>query len=141
MVPYVDSSTMELPDKLERLLSDRPMGHIATVKPDGSPHLVPVWIGYSGDHFLVAGRRNKQRHVNAREEPRVALTLMDLDNPYARSFLIEGITEELDPEGAVAFLNEKSKEYLDIDDHPIEDEDRLLMRIRPTRIVDTSADF
>lgn len=130
---------MELPEGLESLLDDRPMGHVATVKPDGSPHVVPVWIGYDGEHFLIAGRRDKQRHENVREEPRIAMTLMDLGDPYMRSYMIEGEMAELDPEGGVEFLNRNAMEYFQLEDHPIQDDDRL--RIRPTRIVDSSADF
>lgn len=132
---------MELPDALETLLADAPMGHIASVKPDGSPHLVPVWVGYDGDYFLVSGRRNKQRHANVEHEPRVALSILDLDAPYTRSFLVEGVTEKLTEDGATAFLREMTIRHLPVDTHPIESSDRLLMRIRPTTIVDSSADF
>ncbi|MCO8267155.1 TIGR03618 family F420-dependent PPOX class oxidoreductase [Haloferax sp. AB510] len=132
---------MGIPDELDALLSEKPMGHIASVKPDGQPHLVPVWIGYDGEHFLVAGRPNKQRHTNVKHEPRVALTVIDLSNPYSRSFSIQGETESLTPDGALEFLNQMSRQYFDIDEHPITDSDRLLMRIRPTKIIDTSVDF
>lgn len=132
---------MELPRALEELLEDAPMGHIASVNPDGSPHLVPVWVGYDGECFLVSGRRHKRRHANVDVDPRVALSILDLDAPYSRCFLVEGVTEELTADGATEFLHEMSERHLSVETHPIEDTDRLCMRIRPTNVVDSSADF
>lgn len=129
---------MDLPQDLLELVEGTPIGHVATIMPDGGPHLVPVWIGYDGEHFLVAGQADKQRHVNAQNDPRVALSLLDPDDIYGRAYLIRGEVEELSPEGGREFLDEMSTKFVDIDEHPIR-ADRLLMKIKPTEVVDASS--
>lgn len=135
------SNRMSIPFELTELLDDKPIGHIASVRPNGGPHLVPVWIGFDSGQFLVAGRRNKQRHVNVESEPRVALSVIDGCNHLERAYLIHGEVDELTPDGALEFLNQKAMEYLEVPEHPITDSDRLLMRITPSKILDVSADF
>jgi PPOX class probable F420-dependent enzyme len=56
---------------------------IATVRPDGHPHAVPMWFVLDGDDVvLTTGSRSaKARHL--RHEPRVSLSVDDDQPPYA----------------------------------------------------------
>jgi pyridoxamine 5'-phosphate oxidase-like protein len=46
---------MTLPDEVKRLLDAPNFVHLATLMPDGSPQIAPVWVGREGDRIL-AGR-------------------------------------------------------------------------------------
>lgn len=130
---------MQVPPEVTELLEGKPIGHIATIMPDGSPHLVPVWIGYDGKHFLVAGQRDKQRHVNVSADPRVALTVLDPVDPHGTAYLIHGEVEHVSADGGREFLDEMTEKYVGADEHPIRNPDRLLLRITPTEIIDASS--
>ncbi|MEG3634690.1 pyridoxamine 5'-phosphate oxidase family protein [Micromonospora palythoicola] len=65
---------------LERLARERVVW-ICTLRPDGSPHLTPVWFHYvEGEWWIGTGERNRKvRNIAA--DPRVSLALPDGDAP------------------------------------------------------------
>ena len=64
-------------------LVDRPnFAHLATLMPDGSPQLVPVWIGREGDHLVICTGEGSLKAKNTRRDPRLALSIVDSTNPY-----------------------------------------------------------
>ncbi len=56
---------------------------LATIKQDGSPHVVPVWIDLDGEQlvFTTGGRSLKARAM--RREPRVSMCFDDEAPPFA----------------------------------------------------------
>ncbi len=73
-------------------------GKLATVRPDGRPHIAPVWFVLDGDVvvFTTGGDTVKGRAV--RRDPRVALLVEDEAPPFAY-VMIEGtaeVSEDLD---------------------------------------------
>lgn len=92
------------------------VAHLATVSPDGSPHVVPVCPVLDGEAvaFLVMPDTVKLRNV--RSEPRVALVVDDYREDWDANagLLIQGsarILEGEDWERARALLNEKFTQY------------------------------
>jgi len=64
-------------------LIDRPnFGHLATLMPDGSPQSVPVWVGREGDRIIINTSEGSLKGKNTKRDPRVALSIVDFDNPY-----------------------------------------------------------
>jgi PPOX class probable F420-dependent enzyme len=64
-------------------LIDRPnFAHLATLMPDGSPQSVPVWIGREGERIVICTGENSLKGKNTRREPRVAVSIVDFQNPY-----------------------------------------------------------
>jgi PPOX class probable F420-dependent enzyme len=86
----------ELNADVKRLL-DRPnYAHVATLLPDGAPHTVPVWIAREGDDVVILTGPGSRKARNTERDPRVAISLIDVDQPYA-SVLIRGrVTERID---------------------------------------------
>ena len=83
-----------------KALIDRPnFAHLATLMADGSPHSVPVWVGRDGDHLLVCTSEGSLKGRNTRRHPRVALSIVDLHNPYEEVQLRGRVVERrADPE-------------------------------------------
>ena len=83
-----------------RKLIDRPnFAHLATLMPDGSPQSVPVWIGREGDHIVVCTGESSLKARNTRRDPRVALSIVDFDNPYEEAQIRGRVIERRsDPE-------------------------------------------
>lgn len=95
--------TIELNDLATRLLNAPIFGHLATVRPDGSVQVNPMWFeldAASGTlRFTHTTKRAKFRNLQA--NPNMTLEAIDPDNPSlyveVRGKLAEAIP---DPEGA-----------------------------------------
>jgi PPOX class probable F420-dependent enzyme len=121
-----------------RDLFDRPtFAHVATVMPDGTPHVTPVWIDYDPDenYVLVNTERGRQKERNISRNPRVGVSMTDPDDPY-RALSILGEVAEVTTEGAREHIDELARRYTDADEYqnPIETE-RVLVCIRPERVM------
>lgn len=73
---------MELSEQVKRLIDGPNFGHLATVMNDGSPQIAPVWIGREGNFILVGTGDSTLKAKNARRDARVALSIIDRQNPY-----------------------------------------------------------
>lgn len=81
------------------LLAGTRTGKLATVRPDGRPHAVPVWFVIRDGWIVFNTHSSSVKAKNMRAEPRVAITVDDQTPPY--SFVtVEGIAHlsEDDPD-------------------------------------------
>ncbi len=72
----LDLSTEKDAHVAQRLGED-PIAWLGTVRPDGRPHLVPVWFFYDGESVLVYSEPDNQKVRNLRANPRVTLAIDD----------------------------------------------------------------
>ena len=49
---------------------------VATVQPDGSPQLSPVWVKRDGDDVIFSTTVGRQKEKNLRRDPRVTVLLI-----------------------------------------------------------------
>jgi PPOX class probable F420-dependent enzyme len=99
-----------LSEDTKRLI-DRPnFAHLATLMPDGSPQSVPVWIGREGEHLVVCTGENSLKAKNTRRDPRVALSIVDSDDPYSE-VQIRGRVMERRPDPQLKILDPISHKY------------------------------
>lgn len=85
--------TLALTDEIKRLL-DRPnFAHLSTVMSDGSPQSAPVWIAREGDRILIGTGEGSLKARNTRRDSRVALSIVDMEDPYAEAQLRGRVVE------------------------------------------------
>lgn len=82
-------------------LSERRLGRLATIGPDGVPHLVPLGWTYNPalDTIDVGGRdfARTKKFRNARANPKVALVIDDVLPPWRpRCVMVRGEAQALD---------------------------------------------
>lgn len=65
---------MEL-EAVRRMFSGLPVVSVATVDPDGTPHVVPLWFVWPEDALYISTRREGRTWRNASADPRVAVTI------------------------------------------------------------------
>jgi PPOX class probable F420-dependent enzyme len=63
--------------RLNRFLTTEPVVWISSVRPDGTPHLVPIWFTWDGEALLVFSKPHAQKVRNLRSNPTVMLALGD----------------------------------------------------------------
>ncbi len=57
-----------------RLLHDLAVVHVGTIRPDGTPHVVPLWFVWRDEGIYVSCRQNSAAWRNAERDPHVALS-------------------------------------------------------------------
>ena len=102
---------MSLDPDVRRVLRGTSIAHLATVLPDGSPHTVPLWVDTRGDQvvFLTGPRSRKAR--NLRRDPRVALSVAPVDNPFNPVVIRGRVVEWLEGDAAWEIIDRISTKY------------------------------
>ena len=120
---------------LLRLLREAASGQIATVMPDGSPHLTQVWVDTDGRHILVNTVATHQKVRNVRRDPRVAINVHDPAKPY-RIANVRGRVVELTTDGADDHIDALAKRYLGQERYPFRTpgQQRIILKIQPDRV-------
>lgn len=70
------------PTSAERLATERNLW-LATVRPDGRPHLVPLWFVWVEGAFWIGTGARSAKARNLAAEPRAAVSLEDGNAPVA----------------------------------------------------------
>ncbi len=119
-----------IPEKYADLLQKKAFGSLATVMPDGSPQVSPVWVDYQNGEIWVNTAEGRQKDKNMRRDPRVAIALIDPDNPY-RYLEVRGSVREITNNGADTHIDRMAKKYLGQDKYPFAQpgEKRVLYKI------------
>lgn len=118
-----------IPEDAVHLLDEPNFAFVATVMPDGSPQNTPVWIDRDGDTVVFNTAVGRAKHKNLQRDPRVAITVLDLEHPY-RYLQIRG-TAEFVEEGADAHIDKMAHKYLGEEGYPFrrEGEQRIIVRV------------
>jgi PPOX class probable F420-dependent enzyme len=85
--------------------------HIATVQPDGSPQVTPVWFDYTEGKLRVNTAKGRVKVRNMKEGAPVALSIMDPDNAY-RYVQVRGKVTRVTEDGARAHIDSLSRKYI-----------------------------
>jgi len=125
---------VSIPPGFHDLIRKKSFAHLATLMPDGSPQVTPVWWDWDGRHVLVNTARGRQKDRNLRRSPRVALSIQDPENPY-RYLEVRGRVVGVTEDGADAHIDGLAKRYLGVDRYPYRQpgEVRVLFRIEPEK--------
>ena len=100
---------LPVPPEVDEFLRRPNPAVVATLRPDGSPHTVATWYDWDGARVLLNMDESRLRLRFMRRDPRVALTVLDVESWYRHVSLI----------GRVVSLQ---------DDTELEDIDRLARR-------------
>ncbi len=85
--------------EIEDFLSEGNIARIATVKPDNSPHVTPVWYLWENNQLWMTIPKDSVKARNIRQNNKVAVAI-DTDKAPSKAVIIEGTTkiEELTSE-------------------------------------------
>jgi PPOX class probable F420-dependent enzyme len=121
-----------IPNSHLDLFQKRALAHLATLMPAGQPQVTPVWVEFDGRHVIINTAEGRQKDKNLQRDKRVALSLVDPDNPY-RYLEVRGTVVERTHEGADASIDALAKKYLGKDKYPFRqpNEVRVLYKIEP----------
>jgi hypothetical protein len=122
--------------KYADLLNDKKaFAHLATLMPDGTPQVTPVWFDYRDGAIRVNSARGRVKDRNMKEGAAVALSILDPDNAY-RYLQIRGKVRKVTEDGAVAHIDKLAKKYIGQDKYPWSKpgDVRVIYEIEPARV-------
>jgi len=121
-----------LPQTHKDLLSKPLFAHLGTVMPNGQPQVTPVWFDYDGSTIIVNTAVGRQKDKNMERDGRVALSIIDAENPY-RYLEVRGTIVERTEQGADAVIDHLAKKYMNVDKYPYRKagERRVTYKIKP----------
>ena len=123
--------TKQIPEQFLDLFKKKAFAQLATLMPDGSPQVTPVWVDYDGRYLIVNSARGRQKDRNIARDQRVALAISDPDNPY-RVLKVRGRVVEITEEGAREGIDRLSIKYTgEKYKHLQPGEVRVIYRIEP----------
>jgi PPOX class probable F420-dependent enzyme len=127
----------EITEPVAKLLEDKNFAFIATLMPDGSPQITPVWIDLdkNTNTILVNTASGRTKLDNISRDPRVAISVANQHNPY-EMVAIRGEVVQQDTDNADEHADKLAKKYLNVDKYPFRtpNEKRVLLKIKPGKI-------
>ncbi|CAN5680249.1 PPOX class F420-dependent oxidoreductase [soil metagenome] len=121
-----------IPETHEDLLRSKALAHVATLGPQGEPQNNPVWFDWDGENVKFSQTKTRQKYRNVGREPRLALSIVDPENPY-RYLEVRGVVERVEEDPDLDFINSMSKKYLGMDKYPNHKpgDERVVLFVRP----------
>ncbi len=127
-----------IPDEIDAFLREPRIADLATIRPDGSPHVAPVWYHYDGENVMVIASRTAVKTRNIRHDPRVALSIATEAAPY-EYVLVTG-TASVSDDAAPDLLRTMANHYKGAAegrryaDQVLKDADFSTITVTPSRI-------
>lgn len=124
-----------IPESYRDLFDKKAFAHLATVGSDSTPQVTPVWCDFDGTNVRINTARGRVKDRNLRRNPRVALSIMDPDNPY-RYLQVRGRVVDMTETGADEHIDALTRRYLGQDRYPFRrpGEVRVMITIQPERV-------
>ena len=109
MAFQLDSSDPKQAHTAERLRT-RLILWLASVRPDGHPHMAPVWFLWEGETILIFSKPNNQKIRNLRQNPAVTVSLDNTDDGDDVTVL-DGVASLLDDPAVTTALPDYANKY------------------------------
>jgi len=102
----------QVPETHRSLLADetRALAFLATLMPDGSPQVTPVWFSVESGALWINSAQGRVKDRNMRARPQVALCISDPHDPY-RYLQIRGRVVAITTEAAEAHIHRLAHKY------------------------------
>ena len=127
-----DNGRAGIPKGYRDLMESTALVHVATLGPNGEPQNNPVWFDWDGEHIKFSQTKTRQKYRNVHSDPRLALSLVDPENPY-RYLEVRGEVERIEEDPDNEFINAMAKKYMGVDVYPMHQpgDERVVVYVRP----------
>jgi PPOX class probable F420-dependent enzyme len=124
-----------IPSSHADILDKKSFAHVATLMPDGSPQVTPVWVDHANGKLLINSAKGRLKDRNMERDARVAVSIADPENPY-RMLSVRGKVVEIKTDGADAHIDKLAKKYMGVDSYPFRQpgEVRVIYVIEPEKV-------
>jgi PPOX class probable F420-dependent enzyme len=126
----------KLDEKVMELVGEKNFAFLATVDAKGGPQVTPTWVDSDGDYVLVNTVMGRVKQKNTKRDPRVAVAVLDMSNPYRFAAIRGRVVEQLPGQTAEDHIDKLAKKYLGKDKYPFRQagEKRVILKIMPEHV-------
>src|SRR6266571_4952212 len=96
--------------KVQKILQSKEFAHLATIGPDGAPQSSPMWFLWDGEYIKFTHTTERQKYQNLRRDPRVAISIIDADDPYTYAEF-RGVVDRIEEDPTGALFNALAEKY------------------------------
>jgi PPOX class probable F420-dependent enzyme len=125
----------DIPEKFRDLMTKKAFANVATVMPDGSPQVTPVWFDYTNGKVRVNTAKGRVKARTMTQGAKVAVAIMDPDNAY-RYVQVRGTVARVTEDGADQHIDALTQKYLGKATYPNRQpgEVRIMVEITPESV-------
>ncbi len=111
---YGASVIDRLSDAALELLASDAVATVATLDPDGSPHLSVAWVGIEDGEIVIGTLSDQRKLRNLRRDPRIAVTVQSehINDWGLREYLVINGSARITEGGAPELLQRLARTYL-----------------------------
>ncbi len=121
--------------RVAELLEGRNFVHVGTVRQNGKPHIVPVWVDHEDGKVVLNSAEGRAWPANLRRNGNAVLNVINNENPYEYVEIRGRIVEDTH-EGAKEHIDSLAKKYIGKDEYPWlqPGEQRIKFLVEPERV-------
>ena len=122
---------VRIPGWARRILHKKSFAHVATVSPDGSPHVTPACVDVEDDEIVINTPEAGIKPNDLVHDPRVAIAAVDPDNPQD-AVIVRGHVTEMSREP----FSEARNALVGAEDDPADEpgERRVTVHVEPDHV-------
>jgi PPOX class probable F420-dependent enzyme len=107
---------------------------LTTLLPGGQPSTQVMWVDADDDHVIINTEVHRQKFANITRDPRVAVTIIQADNPYRYAEIRGEVTETITGDEARAHIDALSEKYTGGPYGAEIQSERVIVKITPDRV-------
>jgi PPOX class probable F420-dependent enzyme len=97
--------------KVQKILQSKAFAHLATISStNGEPQSSPMWFLWDGESIKFTHTTNRRKYQNITQDPRVSISITDVDNPYIYAEF-RGVVEKIEDDPTGTFYNILAEHY------------------------------
>lgn len=96
--------------KVQKILQAKTFAHLATLGSNGEPQSSPMWFLWDGEYIKFTHTTNRKKYANIQRDPRVSISITDVDEPYTYAEF-RGTVEKIEDDPGGAFFNVLAERY------------------------------
>jgi PPOX class probable F420-dependent enzyme len=123
----------EVDPRVLELARGQNFGALTTLLPDGHPQTQVMWVDADEQHLLLNTEVHRQKFRNVERDPRVTVTIWDLEDPYRFVEVRGEVVEKVKGQEAREHIDELSLKYRGKPYQTQIQSERVVLRITPWR--------
>src|SRR5687768_13362354 len=107
----MEAPMAELTEEARAILDEPNLGSFVTLMKNGAPQVTPLWVDHDGTNVLVNTAEGRQKALNLRRNPPLALPVIDRNNGQRYMQVRGRVIEIIEGEEAYQHINQLGKKY------------------------------
>ena len=121
---------------IRKIFESKNFVFLSSLMQDGSPQVTPTWVDIEDNNILINTAIGRVKHRNVTRDPRVAIAVVDVNNPYNMVTIRGKVIDQVTGDKAEKHIDKMAQKYIGKDKYPYRtsEEKRVILKISPNSI-------